>query len=77
MAGTSQITRHAQRLAPTPSLKHASDKKHYTVMHSRKTGIFVSWQKVHLSVCGYAGGKFRTFRHRKDAEDWFLQQMDL
>jgi hypothetical protein len=47
------------------------------VSKGRETGVFSVWKRVHTSVVGYAGSKFRRFKTRPDAESWLAEQFSL
>jgi hypothetical protein len=58
--------------------KSPTDPRHfYAVVKGRHTGIFDNWKAVLVSVSGFAGAKYKSFRHRDSAEEWYLQQLQL
>lgn len=44
--------------------------KYYAVKVGKETGIYTSWDKAEKFVKGYAGAKYKSFRTRKDAEQY-------
>jgi hypothetical protein len=51
--------------------------KWYAVSKGRETGVFSSWKRVHVSIIGHPGAKFRRFKTRPEAESWLAEQFSL
>lgn len=63
----------------TAKIKHRSDrrarrsKKYYAVSVGRNTGVYDSSSEARRLVDGYSGGQYRSFRSRREADDWLVQ----
>jgi hypothetical protein len=51
--------------------------RYYAIVKGRNLGILLSWKAVLTSVSGYPHTKYKSFRRRAPAEEWYLQQMQI
>jgi hypothetical protein len=52
-------------------------RRFYAVVHCRNLGVFDEWRTVLASVSGHPHPKYKRFRHREMAEEWYLQQLQI
>lgn len=45
--------------------------KYYVVRQGKKIGIFTSWDECKKNVSGFSGAEYKSFKNKKDAEDYF------
>jgi hypothetical protein len=49
----------------------------YAVVRGRVTGILTEWREVLASISGFPNAKYKSFRDRPRAQEWYLQQLQL
>jgi hypothetical protein len=52
-------------------------KRLYAVVKGRSIGIMDSWKAVLSAVSGYPNSKYKSFRNRVAAQDWYLEQLQV
>lgn len=48
-----------------------NSQKYYVVWKGRKAGIFTSWEETSAQVTGFAGGEYKAFESKAEAEEAF------
>jgi hypothetical protein len=69
---------------PAPTIPRTVNVSHerrprrfYAVVRGRTTGILAEWKAVLASISDYPHAKYKSFRNRPRAEEWYLQQLQL
>jgi hypothetical protein len=64
-------------VATQPQGTGPTNKRVNAVVKGRSLGIFDTWRAVLTSVSGYPNAKYKSFRHRETAQDWYLEQLQV
>jgi hypothetical protein len=64
-------------VATQPQGTGPTNKRVYAVVKGRSLRIFDTWRAVLTSVSGYPNAKYKSFRHQKTAQEWYLEQLQV